>query len=284
MLNLSLKMDLPHSMTALLVKATALLAITSLLMMPTAALAKKKQTEDERAKYYNTALDLEPNIENGRKLYKYCVACHGPEGWGHDNGAYPQIAGQLKNVIIKQLDDIRVGNRDNPIMRAFTSARVLAGPQEIADVAGYIANLPMTRDNGKANFADLELGKRIYEQECAECHGDDGQGDAEDVIPLIQGQHYRYLTRQFSWIRDGRRKNADKKMVKQIKGFSLKEESAVMAYTAELTPSPEKLAAEGWKNPDFANHDRRWRPKAQYRGKTKELKGVGKKSSFKRAD
>lgn len=253
-----------------------------MLMMPATALAKKRQSEDQRAKYYNEALELTPDLDNGRKLYKYCVACHGPEGWGHENGAYPQIAGQLKNVIIKQLDDIRVGNRDNPIMRAFTSQRVLAGPQEIADVSGYIANLPMTNNNGKASFPDLKLGKEIYDRECAECHGDEGQGDIDDIIPLIQGQHYRYLTRQFSWIRDGRRRNADKKMVKQIKGFSLKEESAVMAYTAELQPPAEKLAEEGWQNPDFSGHDRNWRPQAKYRGETKELKGVGRKSSFRR--
>ena len=233
---------------------------------------KKEDKEDQRARYYSEALDLEPNIDNGRKLYKFCVACHGPEGWGHENGAYPQIAGQLKNVIIKQLDDIREGNRDNPIMRAFTSSRVLAGPQEIADVAGYIASLPMTRYNGRAHGGNLELGKEIYQKECAECHGDQGEGEPEDSIPLVQGQHYRYLTRQFDWIRDGRRKNADRKMVKQINRFTLSEQQAVLAYTAELQPPEHKLAPPGWTNPDFASHDRKWSPKAEYRATKRKLK------------
>ena len=212
-------------------------------------------------KFYTEALDLEPNLDNGRKLYRYCVACHGPEGWGTKDGTYPQIAGQLKNVIIKQLDDIRAGNRDNPIMRAFTSVRVLPGPQEIADVSGYIANLPMSTDNGRGRPEDEEAGKEIYAEKCAECHGDRGQGDEEEIIPLIQGQHYEYLIRQFEWIRNGRRRNADIEMVKQIRRFSFGEEQAVIAYTASLKPDSSKWADPGWKNPDFPKHKRDWREK-----------------------
>lgn len=222
-------------------------------------LAAKSHDPEQLAKYYSEALSLQPDIDNGRKLYRYCVACHGPEGWGIKDGTYPQIAGQLKDVIIKQLDDIRAGNRDNPIMRAFTSARVLSGPQEIADVAAYISALPMNPDNGKGRPSDEELGKEIYDRECAECHGDNGEGDKEEIIPLIQGQHYEYLIRQFDWIRNGRRRNADNEMVKQIRRFSLSDEQAVIAYTASLTPDEDKLADANWRNPDFAKHKRDWR-------------------------
>ena len=53
------------------------------------------------------ALSLTPDMENGRKLYGICAVCHNPEGWGSENGYYPQIAGQLSGVIIKQLADCR---------------------------------------------------------------------------------------------------------------------------------------------------------------------------------
>ncbi|MCK4710711.1 MAG: c-type cytochrome, partial [Gammaproteobacteria bacterium] len=52
---------------------------------------------------FEQALELTADLENGRKLYRLCVACHGPEGWGTQNGSYPQIAGQLHTVTIKQL-------------------------------------------------------------------------------------------------------------------------------------------------------------------------------------
>lgn len=230
-----------------------------ILIISNPLLAAKPFSAKEVQKFYSEALDLEPDLDNGRKLYRYCVACHGPEGWGTKDGTYPQIAGQLKNVIIKQLDDIRAGNRDNPIMRAFTSVRVLAGPQEIADVSGYIANLPMNTDNGRGRPEDEQAGEEIYRNKCAECHGDRGQGDEEEIIPLIQAQHYEYLIRQFEWIRNGRRRNADIEMVKQIRRFSFGEEQAVIAYTASLKPDRSKWANSGWKNPDFPKHKRDWR-------------------------
>ena len=62
------------------------------------------------------AMDLEGDPENGLDVYEVCSACHLPEGWGSKDGTFPQIAGQHKNVIIKQMADIREGNRDNPTM------------------------------------------------------------------------------------------------------------------------------------------------------------------------
>ena len=209
---------------------------------------------------FEQALELTPDLDNGRELYKMCVACHGPEGWGDDNGSYPQIAGQLPGVIIKQLADIRAGNRDNPIMRAFSSRRALGGAQEIADVAGYIAALPMTSYNGQGSRRYLELGQDIYQRDCVDCHGENGEGDIKKHIPVIHGQHYEYLERQYRWIRNGRRRNANEDMVEQIQNYSLKEEKAVLSYTASLLPPEEKLADPDWQNPDFPKYKRSWRP------------------------
>ena len=225
-----------------------------------AAPAKDNIKTEEDLSEFNTALKLTPDIDNGRELYKMCVACHGPEGWGSSNGSYPQIAGQLPGVSIKQLADIRAGNRDNPIMRAFTTVKILNGAQDIADVAGYVATLPMTANNGQGNSRYLEQGKEIFLRDCADCHGNKGEGNSKKHVPMIQGQHYQYLLRQYRWIRDGRRRNADKNMVEQIQGYSLREEKAVLAYTASLKPPEEKLARHGWQNPDFPRYHRGWQP------------------------
>jgi cbb3-type cytochrome c oxidase subunit III len=200
---------------------------------------------------YQDALTLKPDLENGRRLYINCVSCHGPEAWGQKNGTYPQIAGQLAGVIIKQLEDIRRGNRSNPIMRAFTSPRVLGGAQEIADVAGYVASLPMTRDNGRGNADLVDEGRLIYADKCKECHGDHAQGDTEDLAPLLYDQHFLYLKRQFDHIRKGLRRNADRKMTKQIMNFEPEQERAVLSFVSSLRPPKEKLAPSGWSNSDF---------------------------------
>lgn len=205
---------------------------------------------------YDEVMALTPNLANGAKVYLTCAVCHRPEGWGSPDGDYPQIAGQLRTVIIKQLADIRARNRDNPLMYPFSVPRVLGGAQAIADVAAYVSQLPMTAVNGKGPGTDLELGKRLYEENCTKCHGDKGQGNVQEHIPAVAGQHYLYQVRQFDAIRSGRRKNADPKMTRQIHGFTPREESAVLDYTSRLVPPSEKLARPGWQNPDFPHYVR----------------------------
>jgi cytochrome c553 len=200
---------------------------------------------------YEEVMSLQPDAERGQKVYLICAVCHGPEAWGTPDGSYPQIAGQLRTVIIKQLADVRARHRDNPLMYPFSVPRVLGGVQNLADVAAYVASLPMTPDNGKGPGLDLELGARLYQQHCHRCHGDNGKGNEEKHLPQIAGQHFNYLMRQFDAIRSGRRKNSDRAMVKQIEHFTLREQTAVLDYTSRLSPPEEKLAAAGWTNPHF---------------------------------
>ncbi len=196
------------------------------------------------------ALHLTPNLENGKRAYTICAVCHQPEGWGDVDGYYPQIAGQIRQVTIKQLADIRARNRDTPTMFPFATQYTL-GVQDVADVAAYIEQLPMSPQNGLGPGTDLEHGKRLYAKYCVECHGENGEGYADEKMPLIQGQHYRYLVRQFEWIADGKRRNADQEMAEQIQGFSKRDVSAIMDYVSRLRPPPHRLASPGWRNPDF---------------------------------
>jgi cytochrome c553 len=197
------------------------------------------------------SLHLTPNAENGKEVYEVCTACHLPEGWGTEDGTFPQLAGQHTKVAIKQLSDIRAGNRDNPTMYPFALPQEIGGPQSLADVVAYIQTLPMNPNNGVGAGDDLEHGKKLYEDNCVRCHGANGEGDNEKFYPRIHGQHYKYMLRQFEWIRDGKRRNANPDMVKQIEGFSDKDMRAVIDYTARLKPPADKVGEPGWKNPDF---------------------------------
>ena len=229
--------------------ALASLALT-LVAGPVAASTPAEIAQAE----YDEVMALTPNPANGHKAYITCAVCHRPEGWGTIDGTYPQIAGQLRTVIIKQLADIRARSRDNPLMYPFSVPRVLGGPQNIADVAAYLAQLPMNPQNGVGPGTDLELGDQLYQDNCIKCHGDRGQGDEQEHTPAIAGQHFNYLVRQFQAIRDGRRKNSDPKMVEQIKGFTPREELAVLDYTSRLRPPAERLGTADWRNPDFRGY------------------------------
>lgn len=183
------------------------------------------------------ALKKKGDITRGEEAYEVCGACHLPSGAGRPDGTFPQLAGQHATVLIKQMADIRAGLRDNPTMYPF--AVTLTDPQELADTAAYINSLCIPLDHGKYDGpnADKEWadGKALYEKECKECHGANGQGVKEKFYPVIAGQHYKYLLRQMTEIRDGKRRNANPDMVKVIKKYNDQQLVAISAYQASLS-------------------------------------------------
>jgi cytochrome c553 len=194
---------------------------------------------------------LTPDRKNGIEVFEVCSACHMLEGWGTTDGTFPQLAGQHRSVLIKQLADIRALNRDNPTMYPFALPSEIGGAQSIADVTDYISKLPMNPENGVGPGTNLANGEKLFKENCVRCHGDRGQGIPEKFYPLIQGQHYNYLLRQFEWIRDKKRRNANPEMVKQIAGFSQDDMIAVVDYVSRLKPPKDKIGPIGWENPDY---------------------------------
>ncbi len=182
------------------------------------------------------ALKLKGDKKNGEEAYEVCGACHLPSGAGRPDGTFPQLAGQHTTVLIKQMADIRAGLRDNPTMYPF--AATLTDPQELADVSAYIEGLCIPTDHGKYEGVDAALqvakGKELYEKQCLECHGKNGEGNKEKFYPVIAGQHYKYLLRQMTEIRDGHRRNANPDMVKVIKPYTDDQLVAISAYQSSL--------------------------------------------------
>ncbi|RLA64568.1 MAG: cytochrome C [Epsilonproteobacteria bacterium] len=191
------------------------------------------------------ALKLKGNLKRGFTIYdEICANCHQPEGWGDPAGNFPQLAGQHSTVVIKQIADIRAGNRDNPTMYPFANPTALkeqtddlfdepiSGAQTLADVAAYIQTLKMSMKTKKGDGKDLKHGAKLYKNNCVKCHGDHGEGMADKYYPVIASQNYDYLMRQFKWIKAGKRRNANPDMIKQIKGFSEKDMKAVLDYVS----------------------------------------------------
>lgn len=183
------------------------------------------------------ALHKKGDVKAGKEAYEICGACHLPSGAGRPDGTFPQLAGQHSTVVIKQMADIRAGLRDNPTMYPF--AQTLTDAQELADVSAYIQSLCIPVDHGKYEGADAAMqvaqGKELYEKQCKECHGINGEGDKEKFYPVIAGQHYKYLLRQMTDIRDGKRRNANPDMVRIIKPYTNEQLVAISAYQSSMT-------------------------------------------------
>ncbi|MES9898110.1 MAG: c-type cytochrome [Sedimenticola sp.] len=214
----------------------------------------KQKKVDEAAEQ---AINAVPDLENGRRLYRNCAVCHTPEGWGSPSGHYPQIAGQHRSVIVKQLADIHKGNRDNPTMMPFTRPLFRKGTQALADISAYVEQLPMVPNNSIGNGMQLEKGKQLYNDNCKKCHGENGEGDAKEFYPRLHGQHFNYLLRQMQWVKSGKRRNADKKMMEQYQRFSSNDLSIIADYTSRLKPDKSLVADHAdWRNPDFRSNFR----------------------------
>lgn len=183
------------------------------------------------------ALKLKGDVKQGAEDYEVCGACHLPSGAGRPDGTFPQLAGQHATVLIKQMADIRAGLRDNPTMYPF--AKELTDPQALANAAAYINSLCIPLDHGRYEGSDgarqVAEGKVLYEKQCKECHGANGQGNKEKFYPVIAGQHYKYLLRQMTDIRDGKRRNANPDMVKVIKPYTNAQLVAISAYQSSLS-------------------------------------------------
>jgi cytochrome c553 len=157
-------------------------------------------------------------------------------GAGRPDGTFPQLAGQHTTVLIKQMADIRMGLRDNPTMYPFA--------KDADRSAGTGRHLGLHRepvhpvDHGKYEGADaakqIAAGKDLYEKQCKECHGKNGEGNKDKFYPVIAGQHYKYLLRQMTEIRDGHRRNANPDMVKVIKPYTNDQLVAISAYQSSL--------------------------------------------------
>ena len=201
---------------------------------------------EDAQKEREEAMSLIPDVSRGAEIYHTCAVCHMPEGWGTPNGAYPQIAGQHREVTIKQLADIRANNRDNPSMLPFAIPEEIGGAQAVADVAAYIEGLKMTHLTGKGSGSDLEHGESLYQKHCRECHGTSGEGNPEKAYPLVQAQHYNYLLRQLQWIQNGKRRNANSDMAKILQDLKQKDLEALADYLSRLQPDAEKLSPRTW--------------------------------------
>ena len=76
-------------------------------------------------------------------------------------------------------------------------------------------------------------------------------GDKEKFYPRINGQHYNHMLRQFEWIRDGKRRNANPDMVEQIKNFSDQDMKNVINYVTWVPSPRNSWPRKTGQNPDF---------------------------------
>jgi cytochrome c553 len=182
------------------------------------------------------ALALAGNPVAGKAAFDDCAGCHRKDASGRTSGAIPRLSGQHASVIIKQMVDIRSGQRLNPPMKPFVDDAAMT-PQVLADIASYLQALPIAGRHGQGPGSDLARGQALYEKDCAGCHGERGEGRATLFHPMVAAQHYSYLLRELGLIRDGGRGNSNTAMRTVVQGYAPADLQAVADHMSRL-PAP----------------------------------------------
>ncbi len=154
----------------------------------------------------------------GKEKSAVCAACHGADG----NSAianFPKLAAQNERYILKQLNDIKAGNRQVVEMTGLLDN---LSDQDLADIAAYYAS--KAGSVGHAAKDLVEAGEKIYRAgiadkgvaACTACHAPTGAGNAQAGFPAVGGQHAAYVEKQLKSFRNGQRNNDPQGMMRDI--------------------------------------------------------------------
>ncbi len=200
------------------------------------------------------ALAQQGDAERGQAAAATCTACHQADGSGMNvpNGeSWPRLAGLNADYIAKQLHDFKAGQRQNATMVTFAN---MLDDQQIADVAEYYSQMPLTPGQGgdEADEALLARGQQLAERgdwnayivSCQSCHGPGGTG-VGSTFPGVASQHAGYISAQLTAWKNETRSNDPQNLMGAIaKRMSDNDIQAVSAWYATQSGSEEQETAQ----------------------------------------
>lgn len=177
-----------------------------------------------------------PDLAKGEAMFTgVCAACHGADG-NSAAPAYPKLAQQHPEYLVKQLQEFKSDKRVSAIMKGFAS---MLSDEDMKNVAYFLAS-KKAKPGASADKELVQLGERIYRggiadrqvAACAGCHSPNGAG-IPSQFPRLSGQYADYAVAQLTAFRDGARKNS-LQMAQVTAKLNDREIKAVADYIAGL--------------------------------------------------
>ena len=138
----------------------------------------------------SAAVGTQQDIEFGKDLFQAnCSSCHGLEAQGTSQA--PSLIGSGAAAVYFQMSTGRMPAKE--VGAENDRKPVTFSPQQIEDIAGYVASLGggpeiPTAEQVSTEGADTALGSELFSANCAQCHGFAGAGGAltygKDAPPL----------------------------------------------------------------------------------------------------
>jgi cytochrome c553 len=214
--------------------ATALFLFAMALSDPATA-ASAEERVDHRTQ---EALRMDAHPVRGKELYtEYCSRCHGGAGQGNAGKVIPALAGQRFSYLVRQLANFAGAERESSTMHGVAIQPAINDPQEWVNIAAYLNHLAPPIDVQIGPGKAMQLGRGIFHEQCASCHGADASGGEDEFVPSLRHQHYGYLDKQMHNLADGYRHNADEDLVRFIRSFDERDMRGTADYLSRLRGS-----------------------------------------------
>jgi cbb3-type cytochrome c oxidase subunit III len=165
----------------------------------------------------------------GMRKSASCTTCHGNDG-NSAAAAYPNLAGQTAEYLVKQMRDLKEGRRVSQVMSTMIQ---IMSDQDIQDLADYFsANVP-SASTFRTDPALVAEGKKLVDEaKCTSCHQSNFRGLKE--IPRVSRQQYNYTVKQLKDFRDGVRTNDAGLMAPFAKNLTDDQIRAIVHYLSTL--------------------------------------------------
>lgn len=182
------------------------------------------------------AMAATPDAPRGQVLYSSrCSGCHGARAWGDPTRGIPSLAGQRTLYLVVQLADFALLERNGSEMHKAAGSADVGNPQTIRDLAAYLSQALANPQPGRGDGRALTSGEHLFQRQCAICHGKNADGSADEPIPALAGQHYRYTLAQLKSFAAGHRGQVEPPVIDFTAGLSAEDQSGIADYLSRLT-------------------------------------------------
>ena len=170
-----------------------------------------------------------------------CSACHGDQGEGRPDAAYPRLAGLNSGYLLRQPNDFADKKRESETMQPIAKG---LGMDERTAVSSFYGGLsaPKVQEPKKPDDKTLAIGAALALRGdwskglpgCGQCHGPGGQG-VGDSFPKLAAQSAEYIVKELKAWREGKRGNDPLNLMTGIASkLDEAQMAAVAAYYASL--------------------------------------------------
>jgi cytochrome c553 len=178
------------------------------------------------------------DAQHGHILFlKHCTGCHGARAWGNGIKEVPALAGQRELYLIVQLAQFATLERESSAMHEAVSPPDVDHAQAIRDLAAYLSKAAPNPQPEQGDGIGLAASARLFQRQCAICHGTAGQGSTDERIPALAGQHYPYTLLQLKNFAAGHRGQVEPPGIDFTAGLSAQEQNGIADYLSRLKPN-----------------------------------------------